>query len=143
MARTGPIIIIEDDVDDQDIICEILRELNVRNEVKVFENGLKALEYLRRTEEQPFLILCDINMPQVNGIQVRDEINNDEYLKNKSIPFIFLTTTANRQTIKAAYCLSVQGFFQKPSSLIEMKSTLKEIVDYWKNCKHPNSEANL
>ncbi|MDQ6815207.1 MAG: response regulator [Bacteroidota bacterium] len=142
MPNPGPIVIIEDDIDDQELIAEVLKELQVTNQLIFFCDGTQAITYLKSTTDKPFLVLCDINMPVLNGIEVRNIINSNEYLKSKSIPFIFLTTTPTSAAIEAAYRLSVQGFFQKPASLIEMKSTLKEIVDYWRKCKRPNFYLN-
>ena len=65
MYKNGPIVIIEDDHDDQEIFSEVLAELNFPNEVKFFSDGEKALEYLVASQVKPFLILSDVNMPNV------------------------------------------------------------------------------
>ena len=71
MNKTGPIVIIEDDKDDQDILTEIFNELAYENEVIFFEDSVLALEYLTATEIEPFLVLSDINMPKLNGMELR------------------------------------------------------------------------
>ena len=138
MAKRGPILIVEDDPDDQELLRDIFGTLKVSNELVFFSNGMEALEYLYQTELQPFLILCDINMPVINGIELRKKISEDDYLRRKSIPFIFLSTSANPLVVKEAYNLTVQGFFQKQHSLTEATKELRMIVEYWRTCRHPN-----
>src|SRR3954470_18208468 len=117
MPKKGPIILIEDDVDDQELISEAIRSLAYQNEIKSFDNGQEALEYLATTSDKPFLIFCDVNMPVMNGLELRKHINDDEYLRNKSIPFVFLSTSDDKDPVRKAYALASQGFFKKPNSL--------------------------
>jgi CheY-like chemotaxis protein len=137
MPKNGPIIIIEDDADDQELLNEIFRELQIPNFVKFFNSCLHAFEYLLTTIEKPFLIISDINLPAMTGLEMCKKIMENELVRVKSIPFIFLTTSSDRQTISQAYQLPVQGFFVKPSSIPELKDMVKMIVDYWKVCRHP------
>lgn len=139
MAKTGPVILIDDDADECELIGDALKQLNINNELVCFGNGREALEYLKTTTEQPFLILTDVNMPVMSGIELRKKIYENEELRQKSIPFIFLTTSAGAPAIKEAYEMSVQGFFEKGHSFNEVKQVLKEIYDYWQRCKHPNN----
>jgi CheY-like chemotaxis protein len=139
MLRSGPIIYVEDDIDDQELFTEAIEQLKVPNEVRLIANGNEALAYLRTTSEQPFIIFCDINLPQLDGLEFRREIINDAYLLEKSIPFIYLTTTASKAAVKQAYLMNVQGFFVKPQNFAELMDTLKDVVEYWNKCKHPNS----
>ena len=142
MSLQGPIIFVEDDTDDQELFSEALRELNINNTWKFFSDGKEALEYLQHTTEQPFVIFCDINMPRLNGIELRNEINSSEYLKQKSIPFVFFTTALNKKLVNEAFSLSVQGFFKKPEDFSEIKAIIKQVLDYWHKSKHPNSTIN-
>ena len=139
MPKSGPIILVEDDTDDQEILLEVLKSLGVQNNVVVCKNGQEAEAYLRTTTDKPFLILCDINMPLMNGLELRSVIENDPFLKEKSIPFIFLSTTGNPLAVRKAYDLTVQGFFQKQNSLEELRNSLKMIIEYWRTCLHPSS----
>ncbi len=139
MVKLGPIIIVEDDLDDQDILKEVLNDLMVTNEQLFFTTAQAAWDYLMITEEQPFLIMSDINLPGMNGLEFRKAITENDYLRSKSIPFIFHTTSADRTAVKKAYELVVQGFFQKQVSISALKNDLKLIIDYWKTCKHPNT----
>lgn len=131
---------IEDDEDDKDILLDVMKELNVTNPLIWFKNSFDAMNYLQSMTEQPFFILCDINLPKQNGIEFKKTIDQDKQLRKKSIPFIFYSTAANQKLIEEAYTeMAVQGFFQKSTSFEEIKRTVRLIMDYWSACKHPNS----
>lgn len=134
-----PIIIVDDDLDDHTIFREIAERLNLTNQLLFFRNGTDVLPYLRTTQDKPFIIICDVNMPVMNGLDLRRAINNEEFLRKKSIPFVFFTTAASSGQVQEAYDLTVQGFFIKESSYLETEKTFKLILDYWNKCKHPNS----
>lgn len=139
MSLQGPIILIEDDEDDQFMITKALHELKLSNPLKYFGNGEEALVYLEMTPEKPFLILCDINMPLMNGLELRQRVHQNEYLRQKSIPFVFLTTATNESYIELAYKESVQGFYKKAATYQGLLQQLRTIVDYWQSCLHPSS----
>ena len=138
MNKGGPIIIIEDDLDDQDILTEIFQELNYKNEIIFFKEGEKALEYLTDTTIEPFIIFSDINMPRLNGMELRAKVHENEDLRIKSIPYLFFSTSAEQQHVIDAYSKSIQGFFVKPKAYSEIKETIKTIVEYWQKCVSPN-----
>jgi len=138
MNKSGPIIIIEDDQDDQEIIGEIFEKLGYENKVIFFKDGNDTLEFLNRTDVHPFLILSDINMPVIDGFELRNKIYTNEMLQTKCIPYLFFTTSSNRKEVERAYGLSVQGFFVKPNSVRELENTLKKIMDYWIECIAPS-----
>ncbi|MGC1241305.1 MAG: response regulator [Chryseosolibacter sp.] len=136
---SGPIIFVEDDEDDLFIFEEICGRLNLPNKLLFFQRGEAMLNYLRHTTEQPFIIFCDINMPEMDGLQLRERLNDEEQLRRKSIPFVFFSTAATRQQVKRAYELTVQGFFIKETNFTEAQANFKMILDYWAKCKHPNT----
>ena len=135
----GPIVIIEDDKDDQDVYADAIREMGIPNEFRFFDDGPEALEYLLTTEEQPFIILSDINMPKMNGLELKKNIQNDTYLNAKGIPFVFISTDASKTSVRHAHALSVQGYFQKPNSLDCFKQMLAAVFGYWQLSKHINN----
>lgn len=139
MVIDDPIVIVEDDADDQYFIRTIFEKLGVTAELRFFEDGLSALTYLETATSKTFLILCDINMPVMNGLELRRKIQENIELRKKSIPFVFLSTAARPREVEEAYDLTVQGFFVKASQLTEMEKSLELILQYWMNCKHPNS----
>jgi CheY-like chemotaxis protein len=138
VLKNGPIILVEDDVDDQDFILDVLKLMEVPNEVKTFDNGQKAFDFLKVMDTQPFMIISDLNLPLMNGLQLKTEIENDEVLRCKCIPFIFLSTSADHKAVKEAFDLSAQGFFVKEITYEGIYEQLKKIIDYWKNSRHPN-----
>ena len=142
MNKRGPIIIIEDDIDDQYILADIFKELNYDNKLIFFGDSLQALEYLTNTEIEPFLVLSDINMPKLNGMELREKIHNNEDLRLKSIPYLFFSTSAEQKHVIDAYSRSIQGFFVKPANYDKLKSILVKIVEYWQECESPNYIKN-
>jgi CheY-like chemotaxis protein len=142
MNKSGPIIIIEDDIDDQDILGEIFKELNYKNELIFFADSIKALAYLTETDIEPFLVLSDINMPKLNGLELREKIHNNEDLRLKSIPYLFFSTSAEQRHVIDAYSRSIQGFFVKPNSYEKLKTIIVKIVEYWQECESPNYIKN-
>ncbi len=139
MSLTGPIICIEDD-DDQQLVGAAIKELLVPNELIFFGDGETALNYLKSTTQKPFLVLCDTNLPGMNGIELRQQLNENEYLRKKSIPFLFVTTAASPALVQTAYDATVQGYFRKPHTFQELKEQLRLIITYWRACIHPNSD---
>jgi CheY-like chemotaxis protein len=135
----GPIIIVDDDQDDQEIYELGIKSLGLQNQLIFFEGGQQALEYLYNTPEQPFIILSDINMPKMNGIQFKTRIHEDSFLREKSIPFVFISTNATSSAVRQAHLLSVQGYFEKPHTMDGVKSLLKLLFEYWKLCRHLNN----
>jgi CheY-like chemotaxis protein len=139
MSLRGPIISIDDDPDDQYLIECMIEELDLPNELLRFENGAQAHDYLLTTEDSPLLILCDINMPVMNGLELRDHIDSNPYLKQKAIPFIFLSTSAEKKQVERAFSGNIQGYFQKKSDYATGKAELSSMIAYWKSCLHPNN----
>ncbi len=137
MNRQGPIIIIEDDTDDQEVFQEVFDSLDYGNEILFFNDGYKALQYLEETSVKPFIMFSDINMPKLSGMELRDKIHQNEDLRVKSIPYLFFSTSAEQAHVIEAYSKSVQGFFIKPSSYTELRETIKIILDYWMKCLSP------
>ena len=137
MSVKNPIIIVDDDQDDQFLMKKVCEKLGVANDVLFFDDGRDALEYLHTTHDKPFIIISDINMPAINGFELRREIIKDSTLREKSIPFIFFSTAASPSQIREAYQLTVQGFFVKETSMSQIEETLRMVLDYWTKCKHP------
>ena len=136
MSVKNPIIIVDDDQDDQFLMKKVCEKLGVANDVLFFDDGRDALEYLHTTHDKPFIIISDINMPAINGFELRREIIKDTTLREKSIPFIFFSTAASPSQIREAYQLTVQGFFVKETSMSQIEETLRMVFDYWTKCKH-------
>jgi len=138
MNKIGPIVVIEDDVDDQEILDEIFKNLNYKNPVIYFTDSEEALQFLIDTKIKPFLILSDINMPKLTGFELRQKVHTNEDLNLKCIPYLFFTTTSAQKAIVDAYSQSVQGFFIKANSSDKLESTIRKIIEYWQECEAPN-----
>jgi len=139
MNKNGPVIIIEDDRDDQDFLTEVFQNLNYPNKIIFFGDPQKALDFLNRAETVPFLILSDINMPKLSGFELRNKLRVDAQLQLKCIPYLFFSTALNEQTVIDAYSASVQGFFVKQNSIEELEKTISVIMEYWLRCAAPNN----
>jgi len=138
MNKNGAIIIVEDDKDDQELFDAVFKGLSYKNEIIFFNDGQEALTYLTSTPSEPFIVFSDINMPKLNGKELRKQILENEDIRLKTIPYLFFTTCAEQQDVIDAYSKSIQGFFVKPASFQDLKSLVTIIVEYWKKCESPN-----
>lgn len=134
---SSPIVIVDDDADDLELIEEAFISLDSAHPIIVFKDGDSLKEYLSGNGEAPFLIICDLNIPRQDGLQIRKMIAEDPVIRYKSVPFIFWSTSASEKQIQQAYDNHVQGFFFKPDSFTSLQNTLRRIMDYWSECKHP------
>lgn len=139
MNRKGDIVIIEDDEDDRYLFEEVFDSLECTNKRIYFEDGEAALDYLQSTTNIPFLILSDINMPKLDGIELRKKLHTDAALQIKCIPYLLFSTAVSQRMVIDAYSVSVQGFFVKQAEFTELKKTMHVILDYWSRCAAPNN----
>lgn len=135
----GFILVVDDDEEDHEILKSACEVIGVLDSLKFFYDGMSLLRYLQTDSAQPFLILCDINMPNINGLDLREIIWNDEVLRRKSIPFVFFSTGVSKSQVTRAFDLTVQGFFSKGNTMEETVKKIKLMIDYWNESKHPNS----
>jgi CheY-like chemotaxis protein len=136
--KNGPVIIIEDDVDDQELLTDIFKKLNYPNKILFFFDGQEALDFIDKSNDSPFLILSDVNMPKLSGFALREKLKTDAKLNIKCIPYLFFSTALNQKSVIEAYSLSVQGFFVKQNSMAELEKTIFAIMEYWRRCAAPN-----
>lgn len=141
MKKLGPIIIVEDDLDDQQLLAETFKILNYKREVIFFSDGFEALKCIESSETAPFLILSDVNMPRINGFELKNAIHKSSKSNVRIIPFLFFTTGAQKEAIEEAYANSAQGFFIKPSNMRQLQSIIRKIVDYWEECYSPSEHS--
>ena len=139
LKNNAPILLIEDDEDDQNMLRQALEELHLKNSLITLSDGRQALEFLKKTPTNPFIILCDMDMPRMDGMELWNKIQQDPELKRKAIPFIFLTSHDDQEDIRDAYSRqTVQGFFVKGNDPKQIKEILRLILLYWDLCLHPN-----
>ena len=131
MNYNDPIILVEDDIDDCELLQQALTEAGSTNPFICFQSGDEALAYLKETRENIFLIISDVNMPRMNGLDLKKNINRDNNLNDKNIPFVFLSTSSTWLIVKEAHSLCPQGYFKKPNNILELTEIAKNIVNYW------------
>ena len=137
MTKPAPVIIVDDDSDEHDLVKEIWEELKLSYPLISFTKGIQLLDYLRSDEEIPFLIICDIHLTLMDGFELRKQILKNDSSKIKSVPFIFWSGTAGESQIIKAYDLSSHGVFIKPSGFNELKDLIKDIIAYWHKSEIP------
>ena len=89
MSVEGPIVIVDDDEDDQVLIQKAIEELQISNACEIFDTCEEAFEFLLLTKIKPLVIFSDINLPKKSGLDFKKEIDSNSYLRQKSIPFVF------------------------------------------------------
>jgi CheY-like chemotaxis protein len=132
MKMHRDILVIEDDEDDRDILKEIFRDLGYKNNILFFSDSTEALDYIRKPEVEPFIIISDINMPKLGGFELRNIIIEEEVLGDKDIPYIFISNAQDEYSIKQANKLAIQGYIHKGNDYNKYKEKIKNLVDYWK-----------
>ena len=131
------ILLIEDDKIDVITIKRAFKELKITNPLSVCENGLEGLEYIQNPEnERPRIILLDLNMPKMNGIEFLQERQKDKFLK--LIPVVVLTTSKAEQDKVESFNLGVAGYMIKPVDYLQFVDVIKTINLYWTLSELPN-----
>ncbi|MGC2457269.1 MAG: response regulator [Gallionellaceae bacterium] len=125
-----PILLVEDDQVDVMTVKRALKEIRVTNPVVNLENGEEALKYLRDPKSgKPCIILLDLNMPIMNGIELLQVIKQDAMLKR--IPVIVLTTSEEQQDKISSFNLGVAGYMAKPVDYRQFVEVMRTIDAYW------------
>ncbi len=130
MRSTKTILLVEDDEVDVMTTKRVLKDLQVKNRLDVAGNGKEALVFLKNEKnKKPGIILLDLNMPRMNGIEFLQVIKNDKDLK--LIPVIVLTTSREEQDRVETFSLGVAGYMIKPVDYEQFVETIKTIHLYW------------
>ena len=136
MKNQKPILLVEDDRVDAMTVIRALKEINVTNTLAHVENGEEALAYLNDdTKENPCIILLDLNMPRMNGIEFLNIVKKDDAVKN--IPVIVLTTSKDEGDRLESFNLSVAGYMVKPVDYLQFVEVMKTIQAYWSLSEMP------
>jgi DNA-binding NtrC family response regulator len=134
----GKIILVNDEKYERALLELALKEKNWNVTIEYFMNAESALAYLRETKDEIFLIISDIGMPKINGLEFKKIIDDDAVLSRKALPFIFASSAATKEQITEAYHYRVQGYFQKPHTVSLQAEMVDVIINYWIISKHPN-----
>src|SRR5688572_24307456 len=129
MVKKSPLILVEDDADDQEMLMLSLKTLGAQHDVRIFSSAESALEYLYATQDKPFMIVSDINMPKMDGLSFKKAIDQCETLRAKCIPFVFLSTSS--KFLKDTCDLNIQGYFEKGNTLDQLNETIRIVLLYW------------
>jgi len=138
MEKLIHILLVEDDQVDVMNVKRAFKKSNISNPLHIAGNGLEALEVLRNeTLPTPRIILLDLNMPKMGGIEFLRELRADPQLKNLSV---FVMTTSNEENDKIeAYNLNVAGYILKPLSMNSFIDAVSTLNSYWKLCEFPTT----
>ena len=136
MRSSNPILLVEDDDVDVMTVKRALKDLNIKNQLVNTANGEEALEYLKNKDnKKPCIILLDLNMPKMNGIEFLKIVKADDTMKK--IPAIVLTTSSQQQDIIESFKLSVAGYIVKSVDYTEYIESINTINLYWTLSKLP------
>lgn len=136
MIDLKTILLVEDDPNDIELTLEALSELQLANHVAVARDGVEAMEYLRyegkfkdRKRENPAVILLDIKMPRMNGLEVLNAIRSDDQLKK--IPVVMLTSSREEIDVKKSYEIGTNAFVVKPVDFKEFIYAVRQLGVFW------------
>jgi CheY-like chemotaxis protein len=150
MSELRRILIVEDDPRDVELTLTALDEHKLANEVVITRDGKEALDYLycreqfaSRSEENPAVILLDLKLPKVDGLEVLQQIRSDKQLK--MIPVVVLTSSHEERDLLASYQLGVNAYVVKPVDFHEFVNAVKELGIFWAiiNQPPPRSTKNV
>lgn len=136
MINLRKILLVEDNPNDIELTIEALSECNLANRMVVLNDGVQAMEYLQykgeyknREVENPAVILLDIKMPRMDGIEVLQEVKNDPQLK--IIPVVMLTSSREEPDLKKCYELGVNAYIVKPVNIKDFFESVKNVGVFW------------
>lgn len=135
--ENGIILLVEDNLDDEELTLRALKKGNILNEVVVTRDGAEALEYLfgtgayegRDLSVMPLMILLDLRMPKVDGLEVLDRIRADD--RTKRLNVVILTSSKEEADIVRGYDLNVNSYIRKPVNFDQFTEAIKQVGLYW------------
>ena len=135
--RDKVILIAEDNADDEELTLRALRKNNISNSIVVVRDGQEALDYLfgdgahatRDLNQRPQVMLLDINLPKINGLEVLKRIRADE--RTKTMPVVILTSSAEERDRLAAYANFANSYIRKPVDFDQFTESVRELGLYW------------
>lgn len=142
MKQFKRILLVEDDLKDVELTITALSEHNLANDVLVVRDGVEALDYLHRRgnfanepEGNPVVILLDLKMPRVDGLQVLRQIKTDTNLQ--TIPVVVLTSSRESKDLESCYQLGVNAYVVKPVKFMEFVNAVSQIGVFWALINEP------
>jgi len=136
LKNKGDILLVEDDVVDHMLVKRAFKELGITNTLQIASNGEEALDFLRaRDGEKPCIILLDLNMPRMSGLEFLKIVKSDE--EHKAIPVVVLTTSREEQDKTQSFKLGVAGYMIKPVEYDQYVELIKTFDSYWTLSEFP------
>ncbi|SIO33311.1 Response regulator receiver domain-containing protein [Bradyrhizobium erythrophlei] len=142
MDTLGRILMVEDDPNDVELTLTALEEYNLANEVVVTRDGQEALDYLycrgqfsARASDNPAVLLLDLKLPKVDGLEVLHQIKSDDRLK--MIPVVVLTSSREERDMMRSYQLGVNAYVVKPVDFHEFVNAVRELGVFWAVINQP------
>jgi CheY-like chemotaxis protein len=142
MSELGRVLLVEDDPRDVELTMTALGEYNLANEVVVVRDGQQALDYLYRRGEfsarvngNPAVMLLDLKLPKVDGLEVLQQVRSDEDLK--LTPVVVLTSSNEEKDLMRSYKLGVNAYVVKPVDFHEFVNAIKELGVFWAVINQP------
>jgi DNA-binding response OmpR family regulator len=142
MNKLGRILMVEDDPKDVELTLTALEEYNLANEVIVTRDGEQALDYLycrgeykTRSSGNPAVMLLDLKLPKVDGLEVLKQIKSDDRVR--MIPVVVLTSSKEEKDMVASYKLGVNAYVVKPVDFHEFVNAIKELGVFWAVINEP------
>jgi len=134
------IVIVEDDPNDAELIARVFRRHNMANKIVLLKDGAEALEFFfgSSATDQPRVVLLDLKLPKVNGIEVLQRLKSDDRTKN--VPVVVLSSSAEGQDIKDAYKYGVNSYVTKPIRFEEFANAVAQLRLYWLLLNKPCEE---
>jgi len=130
MRNKKPILLVEDDRVDAMTVKRALKEIHMTNPLQICGNGEEALRFLREhPADRPCIILLDLNMPRMNGVEFLKIVKQDQSLRR--IPVVVLTTSKEQQDRVDSFSYSVAGYMVKPVDYIQFVEVIRTIELYW------------
>lgn len=136
MNGYSKILLAEDNAQDVELTLEALREINLANEVAVVEDGVEALEYLRRQGKwagrapgHPAVVLLDLKMPRKDGMDVLRELKADPALR--SVPVVMMTSSKEERDVVESYRLGVNAYVVKPVDFQQFLKSVRQVGLFW------------
>ncbi len=131
------ILLVEDNPDDEALTLRALKKNNILNEVVVARDGVEALDFLfgegahagRDLALMPEVILLDINLPRINGLEVLEKIRANE--RTRLLPVVILTTSNEEQDKLRSYTLGANSFIRKPVDFLQFSEAIRQLGLYW------------
>ncbi|MGH2522848.1 MAG: response regulator [Anaerolineales bacterium] len=142
MIDVKPVLLVEDDANDVELTLTALAEYNLANQVFVLRDGAEALDYLYRRgafqgqpEALPVVVLLDLKMPKVDGLEVLRQIKSDERLR--VVPVVMLTSSREERDLVASYRLGVNAYVVKPVGFQDFMDAIRELGLFWAVLNEP------